>query len=177
MPRAVDRRASRRLARSALRRPHVRGHARSALDRARHCRSHLAVPPEHCVRDAGRRAALGSRCVRPQGGHGPAAAGGGVGRDRRARDDASTSAFPSGHAATSFAAAVVLALALPALAPAFLVLAAAVSFSRLYVGVHFPLDTVGGADLGLAVATALLLLVRALQRSRPRRTPGLPIGR
>jgi undecaprenyl-diphosphatase len=89
----------------------------------------------------------------------------------------STSAFPSGHAATSCAAAVVLALALPALAPAFLVLAAAVSFSRLYVGVHFPLDTVGGAALGVAVATALLLLVRALQRSRPRRTPGLPKGR
>jgi undecaprenyl-diphosphatase len=89
----------------------------------------------------------------------------------------STAAFPSGHAATSFAAAVVLSLALPTLAPAFLVLAAAVSFSRLYVGVHFPLDVLAGAALGAGVATALLLLARALRRSRPRPTPALPTDR
>jgi membrane-associated phospholipid phosphatase len=89
----------------------------------------------------------------------------------------STAAFPSGHAATSFAAAVVLSLALPSLAPVFLALAAAVAFSRLYVGVHFPLDVIAGAALGVAVATALLLLARALRRSRSQRTPGLPTGR
>ncbi len=89
----------------------------------------------------------------------------------------STASFPSGHAATSFAAAVVLAFALPALAPAFFVLAALVGFSRLYVGVHFPLDVLAGAALGAAVATALLLLARTLRRSRQPRTPGLPTGR
>jgi undecaprenyl-diphosphatase len=78
--------------------------------------------------------------------------------------------FPSGHAATSFAAATMLSFAFPRLAPALLLLAAAVAFSRIYVGVHYPLDVAGGAVLGVLVATALRLLVRALRRS-PRTTP------
>ena len=75
--------------------------------------------------------------------------------------------FPSGHAATSFAGATVLAFAFPRLAPALVLLAAAVAFSRVYVGVHYPLDVIGGAALGVLVATALRLLVRGRLRLRP----------
>jgi undecaprenyl-diphosphatase len=75
--------------------------------------------------------------------------------------------FPSGHAATSFAAATLLAAAAPRLAVPVFALAAAIGFSRVYVGVHYPLDIVGGALLGVGVATALRLLVRARRRSRP----------
>ena len=75
--------------------------------------------------------------------------------------------FPSGHAATSFAAATVLTFAFPRLAPALFVLAGAVAFSRVYVGVHYPLDVLGGAALGVLVATALRLLVRGRRRLRP----------
>ena len=78
--------------------------------------------------------------------------------------------FPSGHAATSFAAATMLSFAFPALAPALLILAAAVAFSRVYVGVHYPLDIVGGAALGALVAIALRRLVRdrlQLRRATP----------
>jgi undecaprenyl-diphosphatase len=71
--------------------------------------------------------------------------------------------FPSGHTATSFAAATVLTALVPRAAPAFFLLAAAIAYSRLYVGVHFPLDVVGGAVIG--VATALLLLAAARRRS------------
>lgn len=92
-------------------------------------------------------------------------------------DTPSSPSFPSGHAATSFAAAVILAAALPSLAPALFVLAAAVAFSRLYIGVHSPLDVLAGAALGVILATALLLLARGLRRSRQRRTPGRPTGR
>ena len=77
--------------------------------------------------------------------------------------------FPSGHAATSFAAATILAISFPRLAPLLYLLAAAVAFSRVYVGVHYPLDIVGGAVLGVLIATALHLLVRARLRSRAAR--------
>ena len=75
--------------------------------------------------------------------------------------------FPSGHSATSFAAALVLAHAVPRRAWLFYVLAVAIGFSRIYVGVHYPIDVLGGALLGLGVATALLRLGGALRRSPP----------
>lgn len=87
--------------------------------------------------------------------------------------------FPSGHATTSAAGALALALIAPRLAPYLALLAGAVAFSRIYVGVHYPLDVVAGALLGFAVACAVLVGVRLLRPTsgvRPRRaaprTPG-----
>jgi undecaprenyl-diphosphatase len=76
--------------------------------------------------------------------------------------------FPSGHAATSFACAATLAWLTPLSLIALYALAVLIAFSRVYVGVHYPLDVVGGAALGLGVATALRLLVEARRRSAPR---------
>ncbi len=73
--------------------------------------------------------------------------------------------FPSGHAATSFACATLLAWLTPLPRVPLFVLAALIAFSRVYDGVHYPLDMVGGAVLGLLVATALRLLAEALRRS------------
>jgi undecaprenyl-diphosphatase len=76
-------------------------------------------------------------------------------------------AFPSGHASTSFACAATLAWVTPLRPEPLFLVAALVASSRVYVGVHYPLDAVGGALLGLAVATALRLLVEARRRSAP----------
>src|ERR671936_957684 len=47
-----------------------------------------------------------------------------------------SSSFPAGHAATAFAGAVVLSYVVPRAAPVLLFVAAAIGFSRVYVGVH-----------------------------------------
>lgn len=61
--------------------------------------------------------------------------------------------FPSGHTASSFAAAVVMFMKLPKQygIPA-MILAVLIGLSRLYVGVHFPTDVIGAALIGTAGA-------------------------
>ena len=70
--------------------------------------------------------------------------------------------FPSGHATTTFAAATVVALLMPRYrVPAF-ALAATVAASRVYLGVHFVLDVLAGAALGVLIGLAVALAVRRL---------------
>ncbi|NPD04889.1 phosphatase PAP2 family protein [Nocardioides sp. zg-1308] len=78
------------------------------------------------------------------------------------RDDAPVEggSFPSGHAAIAFAAAALVAPDLPSRArPAVLGAAAAAAVVRIGQGAHHPVDAVGGAALGVAVAAGLRSLV------------------
>ncbi len=66
--------------------------------------------------------------------------------------------FPSGHTTTAFALAAVLGFLAPRWFGAVMVFAAAVGFSRIAVGMHYPSDVVGGALVGLIGAYGVRLL-------------------
>lgn len=69
-------------------------------------------------------------------------------------------AFPSGHAAIAWAMAVLLSQKEPRFRWVFYLLAAAISFSRIYLGKHFPLDVVAGGVLGWGIAKGISSLSR-----------------
>jgi membrane-associated phospholipid phosphatase len=69
--------------------------------------------------------------------------------------------FPSGHAATAFAAATAVGVLHPRFRAPLLALAVMVAVSRVYLGVHFWSDVVVGSLLGVAVG---LTTARIFQR-------------
>ena len=70
-------------------------------------------------------------------------------------------AFPSSHATNTFALAAFLSLVLAGqqvLKVALIAHAMVVSYSRIYVGVHFPADVLAGALLGLWLGICVYFL-------------------
>lgn len=63
--------------------------------------------------------------------------------------------FPSGHTASAFAFVTAVTADFPQLSLPLYTIAAAVGYSRVHNGVHYPGDVVGGAVLGLAVGTSV----------------------
>lgn len=64
--------------------------------------------------------------------------------------------FPSGHTGCSFAAGVMMFLVCPKkIGVPAMILAVLISFSRLYVGVHFPTDVLGGMITGTLIALVI----------------------
>ena len=68
----------------------------------------------------------------------------------------SSSSMPSGHAASAVAFATAAAMELPVAAAPLGALAAAVAYSRVYNGVHYPGDVALGGAIGAGVAAATL---------------------
>lgn len=75
--------------------------------------------------------------------------------------------FPSGHAGHSFAAAVVIFALMPRkYGIGALILATMISFSRLYVGIHYPSDVIAGMVIGALVAIATLFVFKRMDKKR-----------
>ena len=70
--------------------------------------------------------------------------------------EASDPSFPSGHTSSSFAAALSIFLASTKKQKLFtvwlLILAALISFSRLYIGIHYPTDVFASMALSIGLA-------------------------
>lgn len=100
---------------------------------------------------------------------------------RRAKRQPTTTSFPSGHSASAAAFAVGVALESRPWGTLLAPIAAAVAFSRVYTGVHYPSDVVAGAALGAGAAYAVRGLVPSRHQlpppARPRGdAPALPAG-
>lgn len=76
--------------------------------------------------------------------------------------------FPSGHTTNSLACAWVLFRRAPKKwgVPA-LILALLISLSRLYVGIHYPTDVLGGFVIGIGSACLAMWLVPKLEKKFP----------
>ena len=71
-----------------------------------------------------------------------------------------TLSFPSGHATNTAGAATVVALAYPPWAVPVVVVAVVISLSRVYLGLHYPSDILGGFLLGALLGLLSWLLIR-----------------
>lgn len=75
--------------------------------------------------------------------------------------------FPSGHSGGSFAAMLALSKWVPKkIGIPAIILATMVALSRLYVGVHYPTDILGGFVVGLVCSFAAYRIVKSVMRKR-----------
>jgi undecaprenyl-diphosphatase len=86
--------------------------------------------------------------------------------------------FPSSHAVSSFAQAVLWSIRYPKIGWLAYPLASVIAISRIFVGVHYPFDVAAGAIIGATCGFIIILIYRLglskiaiLSAPRPGKTP------
>jgi membrane-associated phospholipid phosphatase len=78
--------------------------------------------------------------------------------------------FPSGHTSTTFAAAASISIAYPkwyVILPAY-TYAAIMGYARIYQGVHYPSDVLGGVIVGVGSAYISKMFYKLYQNKKPK---------
>lgn len=83
--------------------------------------------------------------------------------------------WPSGHTLSSIECAIVIFYHKKVPGAIALVLACLIAFSRLYIGVHWPTDIIGGALLGCATSAAGILIVNLIYKKIAEKKADSPI--
>jgi diacylglycerol kinase family enzyme/membrane-associated phospholipid phosphatase len=104
-----------------------------------------------------------------------------VARRLALRNHPRSSSFPSGHAASAAAFATAVTMENPAVGLAVAPVAAAVAYSRVHTGAHWPSDVAAGALMGTGIALATRLwwplrIGESAESSYRARVPALPDG-
>jgi undecaprenyl-diphosphatase len=73
--------------------------------------------------------------------------------------------FPSSHAVNMFAGVTLLSYSYRKIRVLLFIIAVLVSYSRIYVGVHYPFDALAGAILGIFCAFIVITLFKFAQKN------------
>lgn len=76
----------------------------------------------------------------------------------------SSLSFPSAHAMNMFGQATLFTLLYPRRWIWFFSLAGLIGFSRIYVGVHYPVDVLGGAVFGAIIAICVYVIYKVVRK-------------
>tara|TARA_B100000575_G_scaffold86173_1_gene68174 strand:- start:3348 stop:3932 length:585 start_codon:yes stop_codon:yes gene_type:complete len=76
----------------------------------------------------------------------------------------SQKSFPSNHSANIWALSLIVGYLYSNVKTYFIILASLISISRVYIGVHYPLDIIFGAIIGISVSSLLIKIYQKLIR-------------
>ena len=76
----------------------------------------------------------------------------------------SQKSFPSNHSANIWALSLIVGYLYNNAKKYFIILAFLISLSRVYIGVHYPIDVFFGALIGIMISTLLIVLYKKLIR-------------